>query len=88
MGYAGSQEQLANQQQQLQLAARQQGLDAGQAYEQLGFGLSQAGTQYDPTSYLAASANAQGSAAQQYAALGSQASLTGGLGPNFLTGVG
>ena len=29
-----------------------------------------------------------GATEQQYAALGSQASLTGGLGPNFLTGVG
>jgi hypothetical protein len=40
----------------------------------------------EPEQYLAAVANAQGSGAQQLAALGSQAGLIGGLGPNFLPG--
>jgi hypothetical protein len=83
VGYGGQQEQFANQRQQLELAAQGQGLSAQQAQAQYGFGLQQLGVSASPEQYLSAIANAQGGEAQQLAAIGSQASLIGGLGPNF-----
>lgn len=83
VGYKGQQEQIANQMQQLGLAAKGQGLSAQQAIAQLGFGLQQLGVQANPEQYITAITNAQGQGAQNLAALGSQASLIGGLGPNF-----
>lgn len=85
-GYAGTEESYANQRQQLALAAQGQGLSAQQAQAQFGFGLQQLGVNSSPEQYLATIANAEGGSAQQLAAVGSQASLIGGLGPNFLGG--
>jgi hypothetical protein len=80
VGYGGQQALTANQQQQLSLAAQQQGLDVQQVYNQLGFGLQQLGVQASPESYLATIANAQAGGAQQLAALGYTGGLIGGLG--------
>lgn len=88
LGYQGQQNQFGNQQAQLALAAQGEGLSAQQAQTQFGFGLQQLGIQASPEQYLSAIANAQGGAAQSLAALGSQASLIGGLGPNFLGNIG
>jgi hypothetical protein len=86
VGFGGTEEQLANAQQQLKLSAEGQGLTAQQATSQLGFGLQSLGVSAEPEQYLAAIANAQGEGASQLSALGSQAALIGGLGPNFLGG--
>jgi hypothetical protein len=82
-GYAGQESGIANQRQQLALAAQGEGLSAQQAQAQYGFGLQQLGINASPEQYLSTVANAQGGEAQQLAALGSQAGLIGGLGPNF-----
>ena len=86
VGFGGTEEQIANAQQQLKLAAQGQGLSAQQASDQLRFGLQSLGVSAEPEQYLSAIANAQGGGAQQLAALGTQASLIGGLGANFLGG--
>lgn len=85
-GYEGTEEGFANQKQQLALAGQAQGLSAQQAQSQYGFGLQQLGVNAEPEQYLASIANAEGGSAQQLAAVGSQASLIGGLGANFLGG--
>lgn len=85
-GYEGQESSIANQRQQLGLAAQGQGLSAQQATAQYGFGLQQLGINASPEQYLSTISNAQGGEAQQLAALGSQASLIGGLGPNFIGG--
>lgn len=84
VAFGGTEEQIANAQQQLGLSAQGQGLSAQQASDQLKFGLQSLGVSAEPEQYLAAIANAEGSGAQQLSALGSQAALIGGLGPNFL----
>lgn len=86
VGFGGTEEQIANAQQQLGLSAQGQGLSAQQASDQLQFGLQSLGVSAEPEQYLASIANAEGSGAQQLSALGSQAALIGGLGPNFLGG--
>jgi hypothetical protein len=87
VGYQGQQAQFANQQQQLGLAAQGQGLSAQQGISQFAFGLQQLGVQAEPEQFLQGIANPQSQQAQQVAALGSQAALIGGLGPNFLAGI-
>jgi hypothetical protein len=86
VGFGGTEEQIANAQQQLGLTAQGQGLSAQQYSDQLKFGLQSIGISGEPEQYLAAIANAQGSGAQQLAAYGSQAALIGGLGANGLPG--
>lgn len=86
VGFGGQEEQIANARSQLGLAAQGQGLSAQQATNQLGFGLQQLGVSASPEQYLTGIANAQSGEAQQLSALGSQASLIGGLGPSFLSG--
>jgi hypothetical protein len=86
VGFQGTESQIANARSQLGVAAQGQGLSAQQASDQLGFGLQSLGVSAEPEQYLAAIANAQGSGAQQLSALGSQAALIGGLGPNFIGG--
>jgi len=83
VGYAGQQQQTASQEAQLGLAAKSQGLTAQQAAAQLGFGMQQLGVSGQPEQFLNAITSAQGEGAQQLSALGSQASLIGGLGANF-----
>ena len=82
-GYTGSQEQIANQRQQLELAAQGQGLSAQQAQSQYGFGLQQLGVAASPEQYLSSISNAEGNEAQTLAGVGSQAALIGGLGPHY-----
>jgi len=86
VGFGGTEEQIANAQKQLALTAQGQGLSAQQAADQLRFGLQSLGVGAEPEQFLSTIANAQGAGAQQLAALGSQASLIGGLGTNFLSG--
>lgn len=83
VGFGGQQAGYANQMQQLGLAAKSQGLNAQQAYEQLGFGLNQLGISSSPEQYLSAIQQAQGGAAQTMQAALSQAALYGGLPAGF-----
>lgn len=86
LGYATKAGGYANAQQQLQLAARKEGLTVAQTYNQLAFGLQQLGVKTNPLNYLSAISTAQGGAAQQQAAGLSQAALIGGLGANTFAG--
>jgi len=86
VGYGAQQAGYATQAKQLALQAKGQGLAADQAMSQLGFGLQQLGYQGDPTQFLSQIAQAQGSQAQQYAGIASQAGLLGGMGPIRLGG--
>jgi hypothetical protein len=88
VGFGGTEEQIANARQQLGLSAQGQGLSAQQASDQLKFGLQSLGVSAEPEQYLSAISNAEGQGATQLSALGSQAALIGGLGPNFLSGSG
>ena len=83
LGYQTKASGLAQGQQQLALSAQQQGLGVQQAQSQLGFGLQQLGVKATPASLLASIASAETGGATQIKALLSQASLIGGLGPNF-----
>jgi hypothetical protein len=80
-GFTGQEEQIANAQQQLSLAAQGQGVTAQQATDQLSFGLQALGVGASPEQYLAGIANAQSGEASSLAGVGSQAALIGGLGP-------
>ncbi len=82
-GYGGQQAGFANQRQQLELAAKSQGLNAQQAYSQLGFGLNQLGISSSPEQYLSSIQQAEGGAAQTMQAALSQAALYGGLPAGF-----
>jgi hypothetical protein len=83
VGYGGQEAGYGNQMQQLELAAKSQGLNAQQAYSQLGFGLNQLGISSSPEQYLSAIQQAQGGAAQTMQAALSQAALYGGLPAGF-----
>jgi hypothetical protein len=77
-GYKGTQEQQANAEQQLQLAAQSNGISVAQLKTQMAVAAQQLGVQFDPTQSIIAASTAQGSAAQGVAAsMGGIATLAG-----------
>ena len=83
LGYGTKQKQFTLGQQQLQLTAQKQGIGVQQAQEQLAFGLQQLGVKATPASLLQQIATAEEGGATTIRGLVSQASLIGGLGPQF-----
>lgn len=81
-GYQGQQEQYQNAIAQLGNTAQGLGISGQQAYEQMGYGLSQLGVSSDMTSQVIQSMGGQTGAAQGLAQVGQAAGAIGGLGPN------